>query len=53
MLAVDQLIVVVVADAASMIDAVADHRVKPGLGEAVIVEDHPAGSGVNDPVAHV
>jgi hypothetical protein len=52
-LAVVQLIVVVVAVSASMIDAVADHNVNPADGEAVIVELHPAGFGVNVPVDHV
>ena len=53
MLAVVQLIVVVVAVAVSMMEAVAAQSVKPAEGEVVIVELHPGGSGVKVPDAHV
>ena len=53
MLAVDQLIVVVIAAAVSVIVAIADHNVKPGLGSAVMVERQPLGVGVNVPLDHV
>jgi hypothetical protein len=48
-----QLIVVVETVDESEIGTTADHNVKPGLGEAVMLWLHPAGVGVNDEDAHV
>ena len=53
MLASVQLIVDVVAVAVSVRLTVAAQSVKPALGEDVMEVDHPAGVGVNVPVAHV
>jgi hypothetical protein len=44
MLALVQLIVVVAVPAAAVIGTVAVYKIKPWLGAAVIVVDHPLGA---------
>jgi hypothetical protein len=53
MLAVDQLIVLVASASVAIKLTVAAQSVKPALGDTVMVVDHPAGTGLMLPVAHV